>query len=86
MQATRGEFHTWMMLLCLAVLCLAAMPAHAQYSSGIEATIVDQNDAVIPLAQVMLTIRRHMLSRPPLQMARAWCRSRIFLPAATRSL
>jgi hypothetical protein len=38
------------------------------------------------LAQVMLTTRRHMLSRPPLQMARAWCRSRIFLPAATRSL
>jgi hypothetical protein len=55
MQATRGGFHTWIMLLCLAVLCLAAMPAHAQYSSGIEATIVDQNGAVIPSAQVMLT-------------------------------
>jgi predicted lysophospholipase L1 biosynthesis ABC-type transport system permease subunit len=55
MQATRGGFHTWVMLLCLAVLCLAAMPARAQYSSGIEATIVDQNGAVIPSAQVMLT-------------------------------
>jgi hypothetical protein len=38
-----------------AAFLAAVLPASAQYSSGIEATVVDQNGAVIPSAQVILT-------------------------------
>jgi hypothetical protein len=41
---------------CLAALLIAATaPAMAQYSSGIEGTVLDQSGAVIPSAQVTLT-------------------------------
>ena len=42
--------------LCLVALLIAATaPAMAQYSSGVEGTVLDQSGAVIPSAQVTLT-------------------------------
>jgi Carboxypeptidase regulatory-like domain len=57
MQETRRKLYSWARWWCLTVLFLAAVavPASAQYSSGIEATVVDQNGAAIPSAQVTLT-------------------------------
>jgi hypothetical protein len=56
MQETSKRLHSWARRLCPTVLFLViALPAGAQYSSGIEATVVDSNGAAIPSAQVTLT-------------------------------
>jgi hypothetical protein len=44
-----GGRRLWLVVAFLA----AVLPASAQYSSGVQATIVDQNGAVIPSAQVI---------------------------------
>lgn len=43
------------LLLLIALVIAAAMPAFAQYSSGLAGTVTDQTGAIIPSAQVTVT-------------------------------
>ena len=51
----RKPHHSGRRLWLVVAFLAAVLPANAQYSSGVQATIVDQNGAVIPSAQVILT-------------------------------
>ncbi|HEX6772197.1 MAG TPA: carboxypeptidase-like regulatory domain-containing protein [Acidobacteriaceae bacterium] len=57
MQETSRTSYRWVTWRCLTALSLAtaALPASAQYCSGIEGTVVDSNGAAIPSAQVTLS-------------------------------
>ncbi len=56
MRETHSATHFLARALCLVALLIAlTAPAMAQYSSGVEGTVLDQSGAVIPSAQVVLT-------------------------------
>ena len=74
-----------LLLSLFAVFCFSSVLAFAQFSSGIEATIVDPTGAAVPGAQLVLTNQATQVSQKATSNSQGFVRILNLLPGTYRA-